>query len=430
MKISNYEIKMLNIIRDEVDKYLDSQNFNKHPEKSNIPKTISHILPKITIGKSFDVRINASSSSPFIMAIYPDIDELDHKSEELVTILDDPSSNNEDYVKVWSELKKWVLEIDVRILLTDCPLCVRNGSEFVALLCHEIGHSMVEDPLTLIYNYKKKKAMYDKFNKLASSNSKFVRKMMLPMFVHTLSFRIVSRKGNSIHKEISADAYVPEEYRGHLLKYTEDCIMRNPDSTDIVTTDNSYNTDQNLAITFSKESLSMMKTRMDVLKQQMSAQYNGCNGSEYQKSLMKFLGKSIAGYDPETTISNIVTETTLHNKYMKEITACEEAAIAVLESTKVTDRDLSILEVQCSEVKTTEDKIYLIHTIYDFIEAITKENAARLKKTKDPNVREFIKNDTRLTRLNTCREIVMNADTNDVGDQYGIFVRYPKGYEG
>ena len=86
--------------------------------------------------------------------------------------------------------------------------------------------------------------------------------------------------------------------------------------------------------------------------------------------------------------------------------------------------------MQCDEVKKTEDKIYLIHTIYDFIEAIQKENEARLKKTKDAKIKEFIKNDTRLTRLNKCREIVLNKDTTDVGDQYGVFVRYPKGYEG
>lgn len=430
MKMSDYEIRMLNIIRDEVDAYLRSPNFGKSPEKSNIARTLSNVLPKITIGKTFDVRINKTSSSPFIMSIYPDINELDSKSVVLVALLDDPHPNTEEYVKTWCELKHWIIELDIRILLKDSPLCVRTGSEFVALLTHEIGHVMTEDPLTLIKNYKEKKAIYDKFNKLASSKSKFIRKMMLPMFVNTLPFRVVNRNNNSLHKEIAADAYVPDEYRGSLISYIEDCILKNPDASNIITTKEQNDNDQSLAIEFSKSSIQMMKDRMDVLKRQLTAQYNGCTGSGYQQELIKFLGKSVAGYDPVSESTNPIMENKLHTEYEKELAVCESEVQSVLEATKVTDRDLTILEVQCAEVKTTEDKIYLIHTIYDFIEAITKENEAKLKKTKDPKVKEFINNDARLKRLETCRDIVLHADTTDVGDQYGLFVRYPKGYEG
>ena len=430
MKVSDYEMKMLAIIRDEVDAFLKSRNFGKVPERSNIIKTISYILPKITPGMTFDVRINNSSRDPFILAIYPDINELDKKSEELVQILDDPKSNNEDYVKAWSEIKHWILEIDVRILIEGSPIRVRTGSEFVALLMHEIGHVMVGDPTALIYRYKKKKAMMSKFDKMVASKSRFVRKMLLPLFINTLSFRIVNKGENSLHKEISADGYVPDEYRGSLLSYVDDCILKDPTARCVISTDADYEHDQELSIRFSKESVSMMRDRMDILKKQLAAQFNGCTGSEYHKDMVKFISKSIAAYDPSTDKSNVIVENSLHEKYESEILECAEASEAVLESTKVTDRDLAILEVQCEEVKTTEDKIYLIHTIYDFIEAITKENNAKLKKTKDPSVREFIKNDTRLTRLDNCRKAVMSKDTDDVGDQYGVFVKYPKGYEG
>lgn len=430
MKVSDYELKMLAIIRDEVDAFLKSQTFGKTPERSNIIKTISHILPKITPGMVFDVRMNYSSSEPFILAIYPDINELDKKSEELVKILDDPKSDNEEYIKAWSEIKHWVLEIDVRILLEGSPIRVRSGSEFIALLMHEVGHVMVGDPMALIYRYKKKKATMSKFDKLVASNSKFVRKVMLPLFINTLSFRIVNKSETSLHKEISADGYVPDEYRGSLLCYVEDCILKDPSARCVIPTEADYENDQELSIKFSKEAVSMMRDRMDVFKKQLAAQFNGCTGSEYHKDMAKFIAKSIAAYDPESDKSNVIMESSLHHKYETELLECTKMADTVLESTKVTDRDLSILEVQCEEVKTTEDKIYLIHTIYDFIEAITKENNAKLKKSKDPNVREFIKNDVRLSRLDNCRKVVMNKDTTDVGDQYGLFVRYPKGYEG
>lgn len=430
MKMSNYELGMLAIIRDEVDAYLKSPNFKKNPEKSNIVPTLVKILPKIAIGKSFTIVINKSSRDPFIMSIYPDLQELDEKSKELTEIMNDPRSNNEEYVKTWCDIKNWVLEIDVRILLQDSPICVKNGGEFVALLCHEIGHVMVEDPLSLIYNYKKKRALYDKFDKLMTCKSKFVRRMMLPMFVNTLSFRIVCRKGNSLDKEIAADGYVPDEYRGHLLEYMNNCVLTTPNTSGLVVHDTDYERDQETSVSFSKESISMMNSRRDVLQHQLNAQYNGCEGSEYKKSLMKLLGKTLGNYDVEKCKKDVVKESVFEKKYTSELVECMNSANALLEATKVSDRDLSILEIQCSDIKTTEDKIYLIHTIYDFIEAVTRENSSKLKKSKDPNIKEFIKNDSRLARLNACRELVMKTETTDVGDHYGLFVKYPKGYEG
>lgn len=430
MKMSNYELSMLAIIRDEVDAYLKSPNFKKNPEKSNIIPTLSKILPKITVGKLFTIIINRSSRDPFIMSIYPDLAELDRKSGELTEILNYTKSTNEEYVKTWCDIKGWIIEIDVRVLLEDSPICVRNGSEFVALLCHEIGHVMVEDPFSLIYNYKKKRALYDKFDKIVTSKSKFVRRMMLPMFVNTLSFRIVCKKNNSLDKEIAADAFVPDEYRGSLLEYMNDCVLKAPNTSNLVVNEVEYAKDQETSVSFSKETIDMMKNRREVLKHQLNAQYNGCEGSDYKKGLMKLLGKTLGYYDAETGKSDIVREGQVYDKYLLELSECANEATAILESTKVTDRDLSILEVQCSDIKTTEDKIYLIHTIYDFIEAVTKENATKLKKTKDPKIKEFVESDSRLSRLNACRELVMKTNVTDVGDRYGLFVKYPKGYEG
>lgn len=431
MGLSNYELSVISMIRDEVDIYLKSQNFKKSPEKSNISSTLVKLLPNLTAGKSFTVTINSSSNQPFIMAMYPDIKELDKCSTQLVQLLDDPRSDNNKYLKVWGGIQNWTLEIDARVLLQDCPLCVRTGSEFVAILCHEIGHVMLEDPYRLVTNYKRQKAIMNRFNKLASCRSRFVRKLMLPIFINTLSFRITSRNPLQLHKEISADGYVPEEYRGSLLSYIEDCILCTPDSQHIITNEASYDTEHELSIKFSNDALTMMRNRMDALKHHLTVQYNdNSTGSEYHKRIARYISKEIAHYDPESEMSNMIMENKLYRQFEKEMELCENAAQIALESTKVTDRDLTILEVQCDEVKKTEDKIYLIHTIYDFIEAIQKENEARLKKTKDAKIKEFIKNDTRLTRLNKCREIVLNKDTTDVGDQYGVFVRYPKGYEG
>lgn len=431
MNVSNYELGLLAVIRDEVNRWLKSPNFGHNPMMDNsMKKVLTSTLPKLMPGKSVEVRMNEISSEPFIMAIYPDIHELDQKLKDLVKIMDDPRSNNMDYIKEWSDINKWVLEIDARIFLKQSPICIRTGGEFVGILCHEIGHVMIEDPYNIIMVYKKQKARMDKFNKLASSKSKIVGRLLMPLFINTSSFRIV-KKGSDIQKEIAADGYVPNEYRGDLLSYIEDCIMKDPKSSELISSYTTYQTDLEMGVKFSNDSMNMMRGRIEMLKSQLTAQYNGCcTGSTYHKELMKFLGKSIGGYDPETGKTNATVESIVQSRFSADMEACQEAATAALESTKVTDRDLSILEVECEDVSTTEDKIYLIHTIYDYIEAIQKENSEKLKKMKDPKLKEFLKNDARLERLNLCRKLVMNKHTTDVGDRYGLFIKYPKGYEG
>lgn len=430
MNMSKYELSVLKIIRDEVNAFLQTRGYRRLVHNSNIPKVLTQTLPKLT-GKVFEVTLNTSAREPFVMAAFPDIAELDKISQELLNVMSDPKSDNNDYLNVWGNIQHWHLEIDARILVEDCPLCVRSGNEFVAILCHEIGHVMLEDPFMLVSNYKKHKATMDKFNKLAACNSKFVRKFMLPVFVNTLSFRIHSKGFMQLPKEIAADGYVPNEYRGDLLNYLEDCILSSPDSHHLITNTETYNSDQEVSIKFSEDVITLMRNRVDTLKHHMSAQYaDTSSGSTYLKKLTQYISKVTMAYDAEKEMPNMIMESTLYSQFKKEMAVCEQKVQSVLESIKVTDRDLSILEVQCAEVKVTEDKIYLIHTIYDYIEAIQKENAAKLKKAKDTKVKDFIKNDDRLTRLNRCREIVMSKDTSDVGDQYGVFVRYPKGYEG
>lgn len=433
MELSNYELTVLDMIEREVDMWIKSTNHQSNPSRANIVGVLEKTLPRIIPNKTFHVSISDSSRDPFVMAIYPDIKELDRKSKELTEIISNPKTETAKYIKAWLGITKWVLEIDIRILLKGGPICVRSGSEFVAILCHEIGHVMAEDPFELVYNYQKRKATLDRFNKMAAMKIKFVRKLMMPMFINTLSFRIVRHRNqkDSLRKELIADGYVPEKYRECLISYIEEVILTNPEASNLVSSFQDYRNEQELSVKFSEDALSMLRDRTEVLKNQFTAQYNGCTGSEYHKKLISFISHSIMSYDPKEEKTNLMMENMLHNRLNDEIAVCEQCAQAAIESTQCTERDLAILEVQCGNVKTTEDKIYLIHTIYDFIESIQKEHEQKRKKTKNSSVIEkLIQSDNRLSRLEKCRSILMSKNTTEIGDRYGVFVKYPEGYEG
>ena len=106
----------------------------------------------------------------------------------------------------------------------------------------------------------------------------------------------------------------------------------------------------------------------------------------------------------------------------------ESAAMHILtEAAKVTTRDLDILSIQAENIKTPEDKMYMIHKVYDYIEAIDAENVKKVKK--DGTAPKAIK-DTRLDRLNAIRTKILATSVTSADERYGLYVKYPAGYEG
>lgn len=252
---------------------------------------------------------------------------------------------------------------------------------------------------------------------------------MLPMYTHTLQFFIVVNNRNDQKScEMAADAYVPDEYKGALVSYMNDQLLTDPDGSKLVTDGKTFDSEQEVGINLSRDSIEMLKGRRDMLNQQIQSQYNCPGNGPFQKNLMKFLGKSLTGYDPEhdkyiTMSLKSVTE----SSYARECENIEkEAGKALMEAAKLSPRDIDILEVQVESIQTPEDKMYLIHKVYDYIEAIDAENAKRIKKGTGPSV---IK-DARLDRLNAIRAKILAKNVSEIGDKYGVFVKYPSGYEG
>ena len=141
-----------------------------------------------------------------------------------------------------------------------------------------------------------------------------------------------------------------------------------------------------------------------------------------------FIGKNLTGYNPDEDKYITGLKTMMENAYTREYDNASKASDKILmEAARISSRDLDILEVQAEDIHTPEDKMYMIHKIYDYIEAIDAETIKRSKKLKD--IPGKIR-DERLDRLNSIRTKVLAIKVSDTGDKYGIFVKYPEGYEG
>ena len=97
---------------------------------------------------------------------------------------------------------------------------------------------------------------------------------------------------------------------------------------------------------------------------------------------------------------------------------------------KISRQDIDIVRVECENIETVDDKIYLLEKLYRIGGAIEvsldmiadPKNNKRVKQTK--NELENLKRE-----LDDVRSIILKQPVN-VEKTYGLWVKYPKGYEG
>ena len=436
MKMTSREVGFLQIIADDVDAYL-KMSANVKPENSSIVRTMNMVLPKLFLGYHFTTNWEYSKK-PYIACIRPDIGELSKKSKELVTILNDPKKGTSQYLDKWAEIKTWEISLDPRIVTKGHPCCVDNGRQFVAIICHEIGHVMNRDPMELITTYREQLRTATKAEKMMYSDNTMVRKLILPMFIRTESFRVVVKNtfdNRTDRVEMAADAYIPPEFAPDLVAYIEGHVLTRPDTVGMVQDEARYKNDQQVSVTYSRSVIDLMEKRRDVLKKQIHAQHQAPDADDYTKKLMNFLGSALGKYDPATDTTNQIQESMEMRRFVRENTDINEAATALLESLKVTPRDLDILELDAKRIRSTEEQLFIIQSIYDYMEAVAKQQADQTKKLQkqgldDAQIKKVLNADGRMDRLTNLRKEVMNMEITDVPNSYGLYIRYPKGYEG
>lgn len=432
MDKSGNEIKYLDSMANMVDEYLKSKAKVMSPNHQLFDyarRCLSHIVP----GKTFDVNLITVSvtKNPFIMRIYPDGTELDNVAEELFTAMN--SGKSKEFFKAWDGIKKYHIEVDERLFMKNSSLCVDDGRQFVGILCHELGHATYEDPKTLLETYLTVRYVYDKTGAMMMNKNPLVRKLCLPMFLATSTFKIVIKKSrNSAREEIMADSFVPMEYREDLISYFDNHILNSPEVSKFVTTEEEYKNEQKTNCTFSRNVINNIKTRRKVLKSGFKTQYN-TEESPYLRAFVKKLGADALGYDVEADLTNTVYESSVLFCFERDEAEFSRKTASVMELSEVTPRDISILQVQVQDIDTSEKKLFVVHTIYDYLETIQAKKEKLLKKYNG-NVEDASRftsqYDAQIEQLNTILKKVMDIDTSGADRKYGLFIKYPKGYEG
>ena len=107
---------------------------------------------------------------------------------------------------------------------------------------------------------------------------------------------------------------------------------------------------------------------------------------------------------------------------------------AALEARNIEDRDIIILQADADSISSSLDKTYVINTAFDYMDILNKRRNKILSKTKETDKKKLDAltkaEDQKIAQLNNIINDVMTKKVAYYGDHYGVFVKYPEGYEG
>ena len=95
-----------------------------------------------------------------------------------------------------------------------------------------------------------------------------------------------------------------------------------------------------------------------------------------------------------------------------------------------------VVAADAQSIRSVEDKTYVINNIFDYMEALEKQRKKIISKMDSKNLQskksEATKDiDEKIKKLNDILTDVMNTKVDYYNNNhYGLFVKYPDGYEG
>ena len=371
----------------------------------------------------FDIEIiPVNDNSPlFVMSVFPEKSVV----SKIISSVTTNSGNIETIKKLWSQNKKWTLEIDERILNKNVVNCTNR--ELTALVLHEIGHvvctNSIPSRISTIIQYEIAKSKLE--NKILAADKIFSKILALPILNACVSDSRKSDKPLSV--EIKADNFAKKMgYQQELLS-----VLKK------ITTNTKYpkggtiNKNMEEMTKFSINTLNQLKAREDnllkknliSLKKECVSPYIESYIDDFYNTIFETGNKSVSSIDHLTFMENRA-DSIVENYYT-------EFFFGKKKLSKIDPAELDYIDIKTNEIKNENDKMMLISYIHskldiiDFYLGILKDPKLA-KKYNVPNSADQL--ERMRTRLLTSRENILKYKIPERNK--GIIIAWPENYEG
>ena len=407
------------------DMILLEECFYDIKSKNNVNGAILRI--QRVIKRNFDINftiniVNNDTREFFGMSIYPNKNQI----EKIIDAIVNKKSSTDVVIDLWQKTDEWVLEID-SILLYDKNLNA-NPAEIVAVLLHEIGHvvysNSIPQRVNRILRYKMMHANLA-LKKLISWPK--AQKIIQLVFVDACSSK--NFRYTNLKTERVADQFVEKMGYGENLNNFIDKLVATQGNRLVNRTEEQVDQDVTATVNWTFVNIAELEFRRSNLRTTLQTELLK-NPSRFVRDIVYDIRNTFFGKgESENPYTDAVREQYLTNEFNVIV---KEGLLSIFDKNgkvkKITQADIDILSVEVGRIENEDDKIYVLDLIYDKLSVINAaldliKNGQKEKVPVSKDTLESFK--AQLERMR-----IMALETPIKPKQYGVFIKYPKGYEG
>lgn len=398
--------------------------FTSIKSKDHVDENLARIstILKRSFDLTFEISIVDNDTHQFFgMSIYPSQSTIDSMIASMLS--DKPRANY--IVELWQRNTRWYLEID-SILLYDRSLNA-NPAEIVAVMLHEIGHvvysNSVPQRVNKIVRYQMMQANYTVKKLAANWKIRKIFGLVIAEACSTKNFNYINK-----NKERIADQFVVKMGYGDELNQFISKLIASQGNKLVNRTNAEIDTDIRAVVNWSIENIAELEFRKKKLKTTIQTELLK-NPSNFIKSIVENIKDSFFGGNESEGYKEMVAEQYLMEEYRKIV---QESVLDWFDSIgkvkKVSQSDIDYIGIEVDKIENNDDRIYVLDLIYDKYDLINTA-LSYIEKGKTDKVAQSKQTLMNFkSQLDKMRDRVINMQIKD--KQYGVFIKYPKGYEG
>ena len=396
--------------------------FSAIKDKVDIINNLSKI--STIIKRSFDLTFNISivendTNQFFGMNIYPTINTINLTIDAILT----QKSHADVVVEIWNGNKEWFVEID-SIILYDKNLNA-NPAEITAVLLHEIGHvvysNSIPQRVNSILRYQIMQTDYA-VKKLCENNK--IRKLFDLVIAEACSSK--NFHYTNVQSERIADNFVVKMGYGTELDNFITKLIATKGNSLINRSSGEMDGDVKTIILWSVDNITELEFRKNKLKHAIQTELYR-NPSHFIRVVFNSIKQAFFGMDVNT-YKNMVTEQFIIDTKLKIVNESFLDWFDVAGNVKkISQIDIDMILIEVDKIQNNDDRIYVLDRIYDkldlvnsSIDIINKGDITKVKQSKQTLI-------NLKTQLEKTRERIIQMQIKE--KQYGVFIKYPKGYE-